>query len=229
MNNLPDRGKILIFLVIIGLHGCTFTEEIETPTLPLALIEPLPIKVGVYFDDAFKNYQYKTLLDPSEESIKIEINFGSSNVELFSNVFAQSFETIVVVDQWPYGQSDEADLDALIRPMILEVYSSADIYGPTLLGSGLNHLIEDVLTPVGPPISSSISYQFEFVEPNGPPIVLWNISDTTTTTPPVFSGSLPSSRARVLEEQMRLIAARFLAEFPQQPEVRDWLRNKQSQ
>lgn len=229
MNNLPDRGKILIFLVIIGLHGCTFTAEIETPTLPPALIEPLPIRVGVFFDNEFKNYQYRALLDPPEESLKIEINFGSSNVELFGSVFAQSFETIVVVDQWPYGQSDEADLDALIRPMILEVYSSADLHGPPPGASGLVIVFEDVFSSGGPQINSSISYKFEFVEPNGQPIVSWVISDTTTAAPPVFSGSTPSLQARVLEEQMRLIAARFLTEFSQQPEVRDWLRNKQSQ
>ena len=212
MNNLPDRGKILIFLVIIGLHGCTFTEEIETPTLPLALIEPLPIKVGVYFDDAFKNYQYIDWVDSRESGLKIEINFGSSNVDLFKRVFAQSFEIIVVIDQWPLDQTLQTDFDALIRPMISELSSSSDLHSPG-----------------GPYVNSSISYEFVFIEPNGEPIVLWNISDTTTAAPPPFAGSIPSSQARVLEEQMRLIAARFLTEFPQQPKVRDWLRNKQSQ
>jgi hypothetical protein len=205
-----DLGKISVFLIAINLYGCTFTEEIETPKLPPALVEPLPIKVGVYFDHDFENYQYRGPIDPREESVKIEINFGSANIDLFKQVFTQSFETVVVVDQWPLDQTLQTDFDALIRPMISDLSSSSDLHS-----SG------------GPYVYSRISYGFEFLEPNGEQIILWNISDTPKGKPPSFNGPVTSLQARVLEEQMRLIAARFLTEFPQQPEVRSWLRDKQ--
>lgn len=99
-------------MAIVG-AGCGSTITMEPPTIPVPLLEPIPVSVGVRFPDNFSDFSHQELVLGSEEWT---IHLGRSNEKLFTELFGYMFENVTVLgpDDDPYAMG----FDAYIEPSI---------------------------------------------------------------------------------------------------------------
>lgn len=122
--------------------GASVTVDISVPP---PLVEPMPVRMGVYFDGSLQSYVHEEEL---EEHGAYSIDIGASQVPVFDQVFRAMFDSVVPVeraaqqeggapsDQPDDGRTDEdqppaetgfriaapgAAVDAILAPSIDEV------------------------------------------------------------------------------------------------------------
>ncbi len=105
----------LILLVFLA-AGCT--REID-PALqaPTVLGEPLPLTVGVYYDDDLRNHRVKNR--PS--TIDFVISTGRAHVSFFDDLFSKIFVRTVPMKRRFQLPEDGERLDAVIEPEIVSL------------------------------------------------------------------------------------------------------------
>ncbi len=107
-----------IVALAAALGGCGGANISVSTTVPTPLVEPLPIAVGLRFDDTMRQYVHEEDLDTFG---KFRIELGSTQVPVFERVFAALFERIEVVDS---VETPAASVDAIIAPSVEELQFS---------------------------------------------------------------------------------------------------------
>ena len=111
MNNLT---RIALTGMLVGLlGGCGSTVTMETPTIPVPLIEKIPASIGLRMPAEFDHFVH------DEEIIGREqwtIDLGNSNAALFKQLFGFMFNKVTVLTSTDDPQS--FPIDALLEPMI---------------------------------------------------------------------------------------------------------------
>ncbi len=93
--------------------GCGSTVTMDPPTIPVPLLEPIPVSVGVRFPANFEDFTHEEEVLSGEEWT---IHLGRSNAVLFTELFGYMFEGVTVLgpDDDPFAM----DFDAYIEPSI---------------------------------------------------------------------------------------------------------------
>lgn len=102
----------------LGLGGCSGASISVTTTVPTPLVEPIPLAMGLRFDDTMRQYVHEEDL---ESLGKFRIELGSTQVPVFERVFAALFERTELVDSVP---APAAQLDGIIAPTVEELQFS---------------------------------------------------------------------------------------------------------
>ncbi len=107
------RTILLTIAVAIVSAGCGSTVTMDPPTIPVPLLEPMQVSVGVRFPDNFSDFSHEEEVLGSEQWT---INLGRSNEKLFTELFGYMFENVTVLgpDDDPYAMG----FDAYIEPSI---------------------------------------------------------------------------------------------------------------
>jgi hypothetical protein len=106
--------KTLSVVAIVGvISGCGSQVSIDDPTIPEALIDKLPMKVGGRYPEAFDHFVHEERVIGKE---KWTIDLGASNRLLFTQLFSSMFTDFEVVDAGV--DIRDLGLDALIEPSI---------------------------------------------------------------------------------------------------------------
>ncbi|HSG90732.1 MAG TPA: hypothetical protein VLA56_16065 [Pseudomonadales bacterium] len=106
---------ILAVLSAICLAGCsTTTVEVQGQFPRSAVVEKLPLRIGVYFDEAFRTY---TLTEPVPQRGDWVIAMGNAQVEAFRAVLPSMFTSVVELDD----PAAPADVDAVLVPRVDEM------------------------------------------------------------------------------------------------------------
>jgi hypothetical protein len=200
--NYLRTGAIVIFSV--GLFACSSANVKVSPILefPTPLVEPLPLKIGVYYTDEFQNYVYDESQD-AQGADETVIDLGNAQISLFERVLPSVFTQVEVLDELDRSALP-GGLDAILVPAVVEVEFSAPRYS--------NAKIYEVW----------IKYEFELIAPNGSTIAKWPMP-AYGKTPTAFLKS--SKQALNLASLMALrdCGAAFITGFPRVPEVARWI------
>jgi hypothetical protein len=91
-------------------------------SLPSSLVEPMPMSVGIYYDEEFRNHKiqndtpkYSNLVSDSE------LLTGRAGVAVFDRLFSDMFVTAVSVQERSGGDEDRKHLDAIVQPRLLHL------------------------------------------------------------------------------------------------------------
>lgn len=109
MNRLAISALLLTGL----LAGCASNVKMAPPTIPVPLVNKIPVSVGLRIPENFDNFVHEESTFGREEW---SIDLGGSNAALFKQLLGHMFESVTVV-----GEADNPalmDLDALIEPSI---------------------------------------------------------------------------------------------------------------
>jgi len=104
---------ILCMASILFCWNCTRTINTkieETGNLPIPLIKPLPLTVGLYYSDNFRNYTH------NEKNTDVQL--GKANVALFNYILENSFKEVIPLKSLPYGDEDFKNIDVIIEPKV---------------------------------------------------------------------------------------------------------------
>ena len=93
--------------------GCGSTVSMDPPTIPVPLLEPIEVSVGVRFPENFENFSHEEEVLSGEEWT---IHLGRSNAVLFTELFGYMFQEVTILG--PEDDPFTMDIDAYIEPSI---------------------------------------------------------------------------------------------------------------
>lgn len=111
---LPELLTRLLPTLLIAafLAGCSSTAvEVEGQFPRSAVVEKLPLRIGVHFDEAFRTH---TLAEPIPQRGDWSIAIGAAQVEMFRSVLPSMFDAVVELDD-PLAA---AAVDAVLLPRV---------------------------------------------------------------------------------------------------------------
>ena len=118
--------KIIVFVIFgVSLAGCAGGDVniSETGFLPKPIIEPLPLKIGVFYTDEFQHFGItRETLGPT-----YKIQFGRANLKLFDFILSNAFKEVTVVNDLRKETRRIQNLDAIFECGSLKNSSSADL------------------------------------------------------------------------------------------------------
>ncbi len=188
----------LIFAACLAACSSANVKVSPLRDFPKPLVEPLPLSVGVYYSEDFRNFVYDESTDSQGQNETI-IDLGSAQVSLFEQVLPAVFAQVSVLDDvehlnWPAG------LDVVLVPRVADLEYSVPFNSKAKI------------------YEVWIKYQFELLTPGGLTITNWTMP-SYGKTPTAFLKS--SEQAINLASLMALrdSGAAFVTGFPRIPEV----------
>ena len=195
-----------VFMLIIAacLAACASANVKVSPLneFPTPLVDPLPLSIGVYYSEEFRNFVYHEIQD-SQGANETIIDLGEAQVSLFDRLLPSVFASVKVLDEAERTHVP-AGLDAVLLPAVADIEYSAPLQSKAKI------------------YEVWIKYQFELMAPDGSSIAKWTMP-TYGKTPTAFLKS--SEQALNLASLMALrdCGAAFVTGFPRVPEVAQWM------
>lgn len=187
------------------LTGCGVSTINITGDYPSPLVAKLPLTVGVYYDDSFRNYSFTEINDATGKD-QLIINSGASQVKLFDTVLPAVFENVVHLEDLE-SLAGHGPLDAVFVPVIQEF--QVGLPNKTKLN------VYEIW----------IKYNMRLSEANGDYIADWVMTAYGKSPTETFRSTDDGvNNATVVA--LRDLAASFTLGFRRIPEVNEWLREQ---
>ena len=204
MAKLNVRVRIVLVIAhVLILAGCEQSLNIVTTSdVPLPLVTQLPLQIGVYYDEQFRNFIYQ---EDSEDRQKWSINSGASQVEFFNQILPSMFENISYVSTITDAQGDK--LDAILAPYVEEMQFA---------------LPRETRTDL---YEVWIKYKIQLYKPNGDLIAEWPLTGYGKSSTEFFK-SRDKGLQTAINVAFRDAGAKLTINFSKIPDVKRWLATK---
>ncbi|MFT5012995.1 MAG: hypothetical protein ACJAX5_001534 [Patiriisocius sp.] len=190
---------VLSLLATLSLAGCTTTVVVEG-TVPTPLVRKIPARVGIYYDENFKNFKHTESLE-AEGTWKIDL--GDQNVTFFRNLMGSLFESVAELPGPEPSAELAGQLDALLTARI-------EKYGFLTPGlSGLKFF------------SVSIHYRITMVDMSGNELADWTVVGYGKSEGGAFGNDRALGDATMMA--IRDGGARIAIGLTDRPEVAKWV------
>lgn len=195
------RGFIVLS-ALAALSACSHIVPV-TGSVPTPVVGAIPLAVGIYMDDEFRNFTHAEDRNFREEWV---ISSGQLNEEMFSNLFETMFARTVVIDTPPDRGVSRADLDALLQIKVTEF----GFLTPRETGQRF--------------FAVSFKYQILMWQPDGTPIASWRVVGYGKSAWTAFKDvdGLRDATAIAIRDG----AAAVALGFEKVPGVAEWLESK---
>ncbi|WP_299580221.1 hypothetical protein [uncultured Microbulbifer sp.] len=105
----------IVVIISVLLAACSHTVQVEG-RYPSPVGQQLPLSVGIYLSEDFKNYTYQ---EESEDREEWKINTGRAQESLFETVLGSMFLNTVSLSEYP--QDLPANVELVIVPEVREL------------------------------------------------------------------------------------------------------------
>jgi len=197
--------QIGLLASFIMLTACSATTIDIEGTFPAPLVQKIPLKIGVIYDDAFSSHSYIEINDNTGDDQYI-INSGSSQIALFNTMLPAVFEEVVQLDSLD-SAADQDDLDAVFVPAIEEF--QVGLPQKTRLN------VYEIW----------VKYNMRLAQANGDYIADWVMTAYGKSPEETFQ-SVDAGVNDAANVALRDLAASFTLGFSNIPEVNEWLRSE---
>ncbi|PCJ43607.1 MAG: hypothetical protein COA71_01680 [SAR86 cluster bacterium] len=205
LKQLFGRFRISALLILCStLISCSSLSTITIEgSYPSPLISPLPLTLGIIYNDTFSTYSFTELDEYSGEDQYI-INSGSSQVALFNTILPAVFSEVIYLNSADEA-ADYPDLDMVFEPTIEEFQiglpqkTRLDVY------------------------EIWVKYNMRLSAPDGNSIADW-VMTAYGKSPQSNFGSVDAGVNEAAVEAFRDLAATFSLGFTSIPEVNAWLQ-----
>lgn len=203
----PDRFfycLLLTGILALGATGCANTVSISG-SVPSPLVDPLPLEVGVHYDESLREYTH--YIDEADDGGGWKVKLGETQVQLFDKLFSALFREVVQVEDLE-SSAQLPDIDLVIQPTI-ESYSFQ-----TPWGTSTDFYEVD------------IQYTVSFYTTSGELITHWPIACHGRSRSQLLSADKPLEEATLAA--MRDAAAMLVVELREKLDVKGLLDPKPS-
>jgi len=90
---------------------------------PKPLLKPLPLKIGVYYNDDFRKYESTYYVS---EYASHNIRLGKANIALFDYILPHVFEEVTPVQHLSEANEDMGNFDIILEPSITSYSCNLD-------------------------------------------------------------------------------------------------------
>ncbi|MEZ5569784.1 MAG: hypothetical protein R3E54_15840 [Halioglobus sp.] len=201
-----DPGALspqLLALVCLLLAACGPTQVQVQGEFPRPLMTPLPVTLGVWYDEAFSQHEFHDEAGSRGESSWI-VTTGEAQVLMWNTLLGGMFRTLVPMQGKPGPGQLNPVVDGVLIPHVEELqyaipaHTSVKVY------------------------EIWMRYRFELVTTGGKPIAEWTMT-SYGKTPTAFLQSDQQAVNLAAVMALRDAGANFALSFPRVPEVRQWL------
>lgn len=200
MLNQITRQSLLVALVIL-LGACSAQEVVISGDYPIPSISPLPLTVGVYYDESLTSFTH-TETDEVSSKEQFIIQAGRSQPTMFNNLLAGTFSEVVQVESLEDVQSNYPQVDVIFVPLIDEF--QLGLPKKTRLNS----------------YEIWVKYNMRLSELDGTQIADWVMTAYGKSPSDLSDGDGITTAAN---QALRDLAASFALGLKEVPEIRDWL------
>ena len=202
----PPETIALAALLLGLLVGCGPNKVVVQGNFPPPLIEPLPLTLGVWFDDDFSNHEVFDEAKSKRDSSWV-VNTGEAQVQMWNALLTGMFKQVVHLKEQPGPGQSNPDVDAVLLPHVEELQYA--------IPAQTNIKVYEIW----------LRYRFELVTTDGSPIAQWTMTSY---------GKTPTAMLQTHQDAVNLAAvmalrdagANFATHFTRVPAVQDWLRQK---
>ena len=188
-----------------ALLGACVSSVVVDARFPAPLIEPLPVRMGILYDEELKNFVHVEAL-PQQSAWTIDL--GDANLALLSPLFERMFAETRTVDAVPVAPALRDTLDGVIRPRLEKFEFDVPI--------GERDEFVEVW----------MQYQLTLYNPDGSVVTEWPVSGYGKAE---LTGRREDSVRRAAVIAMREVGAAISTKFAEQPDVSYWLRERQDE
>ncbi len=193
---------LLGVLAVTYLVGCTSVVTVEAD-FPVPLVEPLPVRVGLLFDEALTNYEY---FEEIPQQATWTIYLGTANELMLNVLFDTMFLETRPVDQMPLTSTDLFRLDGVLWPQLEKFEFEVPI------------IKRDEFVEVW------MQYRLRLYEPDGALVVEWPVSGYGKAE----LGNREAALHQATVVAMREVGAAISTRFAEQPQVEYWLQERRN-
>jgi hypothetical protein len=193
---------LLGVLAVTYLVGCTSVVTVEA-NFPVPLVEPLPVRVGLLFDEALTGYEY---FEEIPQQATWAIYLGAANELMLNGLFDTMFLETRPVDQIPLTSTDLFRLDGVLWPQLEKFEFEVPI------------IKRDEFVEVW------MQYRLRLYEPDGALVVEWPVSGYGKAE----LGNREAALHRATVVAMREVGAAISTRFAEQPQVEYWLQERRN-
>jgi hypothetical protein len=186
------------------LGGCSSSVIVESE-FPVPLVEPLPVTMGVIFDDELYNFIYTE--DIPEQSTWT-IALGDANIAMLEPLFDTMFAAVEIVQEVPADSAGATRLDGVLQP-------------------ALEKFEFDV--PIGERdefVEVWMQYKLTLYEPDGEVVTEWPVSGYGKSE---LGRDREDAVRRAAIVAMREVGATISTKFAEQPQISYWLGEQQNE
>lgn len=113
-----------ILVAVALLAGCSSTPVTPPTEFPKPVLRRIPMSVGLYMDEAFRNYVHH---DRPEKGARQDVAVGAASTALFNEFLSAQFTQLYSITKAPSGQTIAAGVEAVLQPVVQEVQISSPI------------------------------------------------------------------------------------------------------
>ena len=190
-------------LVGMWLTGCASVVTIEAD-FPPPLVQQLPVRVGLLFDEALLSYEY---FEEIPQQTTWTIHLGNANELMLAGLFGTMFLETRPVDEVPLTSMDLFRLDGVLRPELEKFEFEVPVGG------------NDEFVEVW------MQYRLMLYEPDGELVTEWPVSGYGKAELDNKEEAL--NRATIVA--MREVGAAISTRFVEQPGVEYWLQERRDE
>ena len=197
MTNRLIYAVSLLLILTACEQSMTLRVESEIPT---PVIERMPVKIGVFYQDELRNYVSE---ENSDERPNWKIESGSSHVALFEQILSSMFQEVTEVA----GTTTAATVDAVLAPRVAEMQfalpaeTKTDFY------------------------EAWVKYDMELYSQDGSRIANWSVTGYGKSSTE-FMKSRDKGLNAAVNQALRDAGAKLALGFPKVGEISVWLEQK---
>lgn len=206
MTSVPDLRHVLLAVLALLLAGCGPTKVVVDGNFPDALLEPLPLTLGVWYPEEFANHEFFDEAKTRDESGWI-VQTGAAQVQMWDKLLGSMFYQVVHMKGKPGpGQMNQV-VDAVLIPRVDELQYA--------IPQHTNVKVYEIW----------MRYRFELVSNSGEPIAEWTMP-AYGKTPTAFLRSDEAAVNLAAIMALRDAGANFATSFARVPDVRHFLKER---
>jgi hypothetical protein len=203
MISAPDLRHWLGAIILLLLVGCGPAKVVVEGNFPQPLMEPIPIKLGVWYPEEFANHEFFDEAKSRSESDWI-VNTGAAQVQMWDTLLAGMFYEMVHMKGKPAPNQMNEVVNAVLIPHVEELQYAIPTH--------TNVKVYEIW----------MRYRFELVTVDGKTIAEWTMP-AYGKTPTAFLRSDEAAVNLAAVMALRDAGANFAVTFERVPEVAAWM------
>jgi hypothetical protein len=197
-------GRSALAAAAVSLMSACVSSVVVEADFPAPLVEPLPVAMGLIFDEELQNFVHVEAL-PQQSAWTIDL--GDANIAMLSPLFDRMFMRTRKVTRVPVDADVIGSIDGVLRPRLEKFEFDVPI--------GERDQFVEVW----------MQYLLTLYEPDGSVVTEWPVSGYGKAE---LTGRRQDSVRRAAIVAMREVGAAISTRFVEQPDVSYWLQERQN-